>query len=405
MKIRDKNILRELAKRYVDVFAKPRQKELREMWRLQNSLKDTRPLIDIRTFAWREMPQYKFECEDPFNRTFEEFFRRSLFLESIGGDNLFEPWLTVQATHVCKGWGVSINRNTSDDPRGSYKVDYPIKELSDIEKLRAPWHEIDEKATAEKGEKAHDLIGDIISVNVDRGPAYRMWQGDISTDLGNLRGIEHFMMDMVVNPDWLHRLAKFMGDGILRTHEEAEARGDWGMCAHQNQSMPYSEELADPAPNVNGVKRSQLWGYMAAQEFTGVSPAMHEEFLLRYQLPIISAFGLSAYGCCEDLTNKFDMLQKIPNLRRIAVAPSANAARCAERIGRNYVLSYRPSPTDMVGYGFDRDRIRRILKRDLESCRECHVDITLKDVETVEHDPDRVKRWVALTRQVIDEVF
>jgi len=33
------------------------------------------------------------------------------------------------------------------------------------------------------------------------------------------------------------------------------------------------------------------------------------------------------------------------------------------------------------------------------------VDITLKDVETVEGDPDRVRQWVALTREVIADLF
>ena len=169
--------------------------------------------------------------------------------------------------------------------------------------------------------------------------------------------------------------------------------------------MPYAEGLRDPAANVRGVKRSELWGYMAAQEFTAVSPAMHEEFLLRYQLPILARFGLTAYGCCEDLTHKIDMLRRIPNLRRIAVSPFADVARCAEQIGTDYVLSYRPSPTDMVGYGFDTQRIRSILRRDLEACRPCHVDVTLKDVETVQGDPDRVRRWVAVTRETIDQVF
>ena len=31
-------------------------------------------------------------------------------------------------------------------------------------------------------------------------------------------------------------------------------------------------------------------------------------------------------------------------------------------------------------------------------------DITLKDVETVQGDPTRVREWVKLTRRVIDEV-
>ncbi|MCD6520872.1 MAG: hypothetical protein J7M05_13220 [Anaerolineae bacterium] len=401
----DRMILRDLAKQYLEICSDPIQETRRELWRRQNSLHGERPLIYVRAFAWAEMPQSRCQCKDPFYRQYENFFRYHLFWSTLKDDSIFEPWVTVHAVHKCTGWGLEIPRTYSDEPRGSFKIDYPIKKPEDITKLRMPWHEIDEEGTARKADKLADAIGDIITINIDRGPAYRMWTGDLSTDLGYLRGIENFMLDMIDNPAWLHRLVKFLADGVLKTHEEAERAGDWGLCAHQNQAMPYAEELPDPAPNVNGVKRSQLWGYMAAQEFTAVSPAMHEEFLLRYQLPILSKFGLVAYGCCEDLTHKIDMLRQIPNLRRIAVSPFANVARCAEQIGQDYVLSYRPSPTDMVGYGFDPERIRSILRRDLRACKGCHVDITLKDVETVQFDPTRVPKWVEITRQVIDEIY
>ena len=152
-------------------------------------------------------------------------------------------------------------------------------------------------------------------------------------------------------------------------------------------------------------RSDRLWCFCAAQEFAAVSPAMHEEFLLQYQLPILRPYGLVAYGCCEDLTRKIDMLRRIPNLRRIAVSPMADVARCAAHIGRDYVLSYRPSPSDMVGYGFDEARIRAILRRDLAACRGCHTDVTLKDVETVQRDPTRVRRWVAICRQEVERAF
>ena len=405
MKTQDKDILRDLAKQYTELCNQPSQDERRALWRQHNSLKKTRPLIYVQAFAWNEMPQAECLCEDPFARRYEEVLRHHLFWHTFDDDSVFEPWITIQARRVCNGWGIAGQRHFGDEPGGSFKVDYPIKDLSDIEKLRTPWHEIDETRTADDVSRLSDAIGDIITINVDRGPAYRMWTGDVSTDLGYLRGIEHFMMDMLDNPEWLHRMVKFMSDGVVKTHQEAEAAGDWGLCAHQNQAMPYAEELEDPAANVNGVKRSQLWGYMAAQELTAVSPAMHDEFMLQYQLPILKHFGLVSYGCCEDLTNKIDMLRQIPNLRRIAVSPFADAARCAEQIGQDYVLSYRPSPTDMVSYRFDRDRIQSILKRDLKACRDCHVDITLKNVLTVENDPTRVQNWVALTREVIADIF
>ena len=256
--------------------------------------------------------------------------------------------MTLHASHRCTGWGVDAQRNHSDEPGGSFKVDYALKVPEDIEKMRAPWHEIDEEATRRNAARLAEALGDVITINIDRGPAYRMWTGDISTDLGYLRGIENFMLDMYDRPEWLHRLAGLMRDGILRTHDQAEAAGDWGLCAHQNQAMAYAEELADPAPNVNGVKRQPLWGYMAAQEFTLVSPALHDEFLLQYQLPILEKFGLTAYGCCEDLTRKIKLLRKIPNLRRIAVSPFANAARCAEQIGTRLRAQL---PAQPGGYG------------------------------------------------------
>ncbi len=185
--------------------------------------------------------------------------------------------------------------------------------------------------------------------------------------------------------------------------DEAPAAGDFGLFNHQNQAMPYAEELPDPAANIRGVPRKKLWTFMAAQEFALISPAMHEEFLLRYQLPILREFGLVAYGCCEDLTRKIAMLRQIPNLRRIAVSPFSDVARCAEQIGADYVISYRPSPADMVAYGFDPARVRSILRRDLAACRGLHVDVTLKDVETVQHDPTRVREWVKIAREVIEE--
>lgn len=401
----DKLILRELAKRYMDAAQDPVQTIRRNDWRKHNSLQQSLPLIYIRAFAWGEMPEAKCICSDPFYREYENYLRYRLFWYDLHDDSVFEPWITLPAIHKCYGWGVAVDRKISETTRGSFKVDYALKEPEDINKLRKPYHEIDEERTSANYAKIADAIGDIIPVSIDRSPAYKMWSGDISTDLGYLRGIENFMLDMVTEPEWLHQLSKFMSDGILETHIQAEKAGDWGLDSHQNQSMAYAEELPDPQPNSNGIQQKQLWGYMAAQEFACVSPAMHEEFLLKYQLPILNRFGLVAYGCCEDLTNKIEMLKQIPNLRRIAVSPFANVSKCAEQIEKNYVLSYRPSPSDMVGYGFDENRITDILMRDLSACRNSVVDITLKDVETVQYDQNRVKNWIIITRNIIEKIW
>ena len=403
----DINIVRDLAKRYLDIANDPVQEERRDLWRKKNSLKAVRPLIYVRAFAWREMPESKCECEDPVLRGCEDFFRRNLFIDTFGDDTIFEPWVTSGATHVLPEagpWGVRQTMTASTEERGAKKFDPAIRDLDDIEKLVAPHHVIDEEATARKLEQVRDAVGDIITVAPSRRPHFWTWHADISNNLAYLRGLEQIMWDMIDNPEWLHRLLGFMRDGVLRAQQEAEDAADYTLLDHYNQAQPYSKELSDPSADGKSVTRDQLWCFCASQETTLVGPDLFEEFMLNYQRPIVEKYGLLAYGCCEDLTPKIPLLKKIPNLRRIAVALTADVAKCAEQIGTDYVFSYRPSPADMVGYGFDADRIRRIVKGDLEKARGCHVDITLKDVETVGGDADRIRNWVKLVREIIDEV-
>ena len=406
MKNNDKAILRELAEKYMEKANDPIQEERRKIWRHLNSLQMIRPAIYIRAFAWREMPQSQCFCNDPFLRGIEDKLRTEIFRSSFGDDYIIEPWLTMKAASNCSGWGITGTRNFTEEQEvmGAYKEDYPIKELSDIKKLKVPSHSINEEETAQKFETLGSMVGDIIKIKVDRGPVYLNFAGDISTELGHLRGIENIMMDMMDNPGWLHELLSFMRDGILKVHEEAEKAGDWGLVNHYNQAMPYSLELEDPEPSTQNVARKKLWCFMASQEYTCISPEMFNEFLLQYQIPIIEKFGLSAYGCCEDLTAKIPFLKKIPNLRRIALTPFMNIERSVESIGRDYVISYRPSPADMVSYDFDRDRIMGILKKGLSLCKGSQFDITLKDVETVERDPERIRKWVAIVREALDEL-
>jgi hypothetical protein len=211
------------------------------------------------------------------------------------------------------------------------------------------------------------------------------------------------MIDMYESPGELHRLLTLMRDAVLSAQNAAEAAGDYSLTSQSNQAMTYCEELEPPSANSGPRERRHLWGFCAAQEFALISPQMHDEFLLQYQLPIIEKFGLTAYGCCEDLTKKVDMLRQVPNLRIIAVTPSADVAKCADQIGRDYVMSWRPNPTDMVCATFNEERIRRIIRDGMEASKGCAVTLHLKDVETVQGEPDRLKRWVEIVRSITDE--
>jgi hypothetical protein len=403
----DVGILRELASRYAEVAAKDIQKERRDLWRKHNSLKRTRVLIHVRGFPTSEIPEMKLVCEDPFYRGHESQLRTLLYQDHIGDDYVFTPWITQRAAVISPPhsiWGVPIGHIRSPQATGgSWMFDPPIKNLEDIDKLAVPHHAIDEDKTRHDVERIQDAIGDIITINVDRGPDYLSFRGDISTYLSSLRGLEQVFWDMVDNPKWLHRLLAFMRDGILKAQDEAEEAGDFRLCNNGNQAMPYAEELPLMEANSAPVTRDKLQTFMAAQEFTLISPEMHDEFLLQYQLPILKKFGLTAYGCCEDLTNKIDMLRKIPNLRRIAVTPVADVKRSAQQIGTDYVFSWRPNPSKTVCCGFDPDQVRDYTRQALEDSKGCHVDIMLKDIQTLEGQPERLREWVRITREVAED--
>ena len=124
--------------------------------------------------------------------------------------------------------------------------------------------------------------------------------------------------------------------------------------------------------------------------------------LLNYQKKIMNRCGLVDYGCCEPYTRKFDMLEKIPNLRRVSVSPWCDLETAAERIGAEYIYSWKPNPAMLVGK-FNENAIRKTIRRTLDIAKDCYLEIILKDTFTVEHRPERIDRWAEIVREEIEK--
>jgi len=316
----DREILRRLASRVAEIAAKPIQEERRRLWRAFHRLKPIRPMVFVETGmpGW-EVLGGELECRTPFLRQYEWDLRRKIWQDEIGDDAVVEPWITVAAKYVVPAdghWGISSKTIPSPVAGGAWQSVPVIRDLDDVKRMIVPEHVVDEAATAATAQRLQEALGDALQVNVTRKPFMSVWGSHISGDIGQLRGIETVMMDMIDHPEWLHGLLAFMRDGILKVHREAEAAGHWSLGDHENQSAPYADELPAPRANSGPVPMKDLWCLMAAQEMTLISPEMHDEFMLQYQIPICKLFGLVAYGCCEDLSRKIGILRQIPNLRR-----------------------------------------------------------------------------------------
>ena len=406
-KVEDIQILRNLAEQVAEIAKKPIQEERRKLWSNNNSLIKTRPLICLHVGSWDAMgTEFIFpmlQCENQEYRNVEFQLRYSIAKDDIGDDDIIEPWVAVGPVYAKTGWGFDTHNIMPNQAGGAHKLVACLENYEDFKKMKMPKHEIDMVKTNERAELIEEAIGDIIEIDRRRTPYYSGWQGDISTDLAQLVGLQDLMYLVYDEPEWIHEILAFMRDGILKAQQEAEDAGDWTRTSGINQAMTYDNNvLLPPKANSGPVKRKELWGFFAAQEFSEISPEMHEEFMLNYQMPIMANFGLLAYGCCEDLTKKIDMLRKVPNLRRISVTPWADVGKCAEQIQRDYVMSWRPNPSSTICTDWNPELIKKTVKEAMDAAKGCVVDIMLKDVQTLKGETWRFKEWVKIVRSVSD---
>ena len=115
------------------------------------------------------------------------------------------------------------------------------------------------------------------------------------------------------------------------------------------------------------VRTMDMWGFAESQETSGISPRMFEEFVFQYQLPILARFGLNCYGCCEALNERWEIIKKIPNLRRVSVSPWADVRNMAEKLQDKYIFSLKPHPGYLAVSPINEEFIRKSLRDALKN--------------------------------------
>ena len=409
---KDRQILRDLARQYRDVCNSDRNKEARLLWRDHNSLKSARPPVYCMVFFATHMEE-EIETGIPHLETSEDlheieyWFRTRMWASTIPDDTVYDPWYPVEAVRQKASagyWGIE-RKKQYDEVSRSWRNFSVLKTIEDLENLEATPHVVLDGNPPE-ARVAREIFGDILPVHVNRSTVYPIWGGtDLSEEAGALIGLEEMLYLPYDNPEFLHKLMAFMRDSVLENLEQGEAAGDWSLAENQNYSMPpHTHELPEPEEESYGARLKDLWFFTHAQEFETVSPEMHEEFLLNYQMPIMEKFGLVNYGCCETLDHKIDILRKIPNLRRICVGPTANLKNCADQIGKDYIVSWRPNPATMVSSGFDPDNIRKIIRQALKDSRGCSIEVMLKELMTVEGDLSRLFKWTEIANEEVRNI-
>jgi hypothetical protein len=277
--------------------------------------------------------------------------------------------------------------------------------ITDIARLKATAHEVvDPHPRA--AQEIEEAFGDILPVTVKRSTVYGLWGGtDLSQAAGQLFGLEELLLALHTEPEMVHKFMAFTRDAVIANLKQGEAAGDWSLTDSWYYNTPsFCDALPDPVANSYGAKLKDLAYFSHAQEFEGVSPKMHKEFLLDYQLPVMELFGRVTYGCCETLDTKLDILGEMSNLSKIASGPRSDPARYPEKFGHRCVISWRPVSTVIATERFDEEAQKKQLREGLVKLKDCHVEVHMHEPMTVHNDTTRISKWVEIALREAERV-
>ncbi|MFC1527021.1 hypothetical protein ACFL6X_09465, partial [Candidatus Latescibacterota bacterium] len=218
----------------------------------------------------------------------------------------------------------------------------------------------------------------------------------IARNASDLIGLDGLLLGMAANPPLVHRLMQFLQDCVLQCGDDVEAMGI--LTENNDEPIHFSESLRDGGAD-GPLRLSDLWLRTESQQFQGVSRQMWQEFCLEYQRPIMARYRYVSYGCCEDLTDRIDDVLAVPNMRIFVNSPWTDLATAADRCQDRYAIVWRQKATDVV-FAPDLRELRQHLEWGMQLCRGCHRAIVLQEVATTNGNPERLRDWVAMAKEV-----
>lgn len=411
---KDEEILRQLASEIAEIAMLPIQKEKARLWQKLNDLQSERPMVWINEICWNEMNvdgELTLTCEHQWAHDQERELRRTLYQwRHLPGDMVIDDFLTAPLLFHSTDFGIVENVDIEKTDEGNDVVSRhfhaQIKDFDDLEKIKMPQVSHDTKTT-ELHYQAMCCVYDGI-MPVKKVGQTHIWFTPWDY-LIRWWGIEQAMLDLIERPDLVHAGVDRMVDAWMVELDQLEAMNLLSLDCNNTRvgsgGYGYTRQLPGSEFDPNWVKPHNMWGCSNAQIFSDVSPRMHWEFALEHDLRWLKRWGLVYYGCCEPLSNKIDLLRRIPNLRKISASPWCNTQRLLEKVGSDYVLSRKPNPAIFARDGWSPEQARAELVEFLDPARRegSHVELIMKDISTVRGHPERLWDWARIAMETVQQ--
>ncbi|MFA6243602.1 MAG: hypothetical protein WC655_21855 [Candidatus Hydrogenedentales bacterium] len=405
----DKDVLRGLAEEVAQVAALPDHKEKAQLWTRLNDLESRRPMVWINEICWNEMnvfDELTLKTTHPWAQDQERELRRMLYQwRHLPGDmivgNYLECPLAIHSTDFGIIEDVDIVRTDEESCVVSRRFHVQIRDIEDIELIRMPRITHNTAATEIRYQAMQDVYCGIMPVK--KVGQTHIWFTPWDY-LIRWWGVAEAMIDLVMRPDVVHAAVERMVDAWMTELDQFVEQNLLSLDCNNTRvgSGGYGYTSVLPGDNYDPeyVRPHNMWGCSNAQIFSDVSPEMHWDYAIAHDLRWLERWGLIYYGCCEPLDGKIDLLRRIPNLRKVSVSPWCDARRAIEGIGRDYVISHKPNPAILAEAKWDPVQARKNIREFLAITEgNCHVELIMKDISTVRHDPTRLWDWAAIAME------
>lgn len=400
---KDIEILRQLAEKYMTYATSVQQDKTRKMWYSLNRLQMEKPMVLIDQICWDEIKDESLLCQvtDPYWRGVEGNLRCWIYkYEHLPVDMVLTPY--IRLPRPTSGWygGGSYGLNYEVEILGDKDVKAQrftdiLAEEEDLEKIHfgtVVWDQDQEKLIVETAHMLFDGVAPfrMCGVNMHLG----IWDW-----IASARGVTNCYFDLIDRPEFIHTIMRKLTDCVANTIDQLNAfKGFDAAYGECHCSVTLSDDLPNDA---NEATSDQAWAFGLAQLFSSVSPEITEEFEMPYMQELFSKFGAIYYGCCDRLDDRLDVVDRMPNIRKISCSPWSDREHFAEVLPKKYIMSNKPNPALLAAGTFDEELIRADLRRTMEAAKRYNVplEMILKDISTLQNDPTRLWRWAQIAAE------
>ncbi|MBS5521819.1 MAG: hypothetical protein KHX56_06045 [Clostridiales bacterium] len=411
---KDRNRLRELARRQMENAMKESNQKKIKLWYKHNDLQGERPMLHLElwTFAQEIIPPLQ-TCTDPWARAIEyQLYLNFLNQELFDDDKVTLPTYDISYdTWFCL-FDIPVLQTFGTDGAGHQTLGQHFEPvIQDLEddyfKLKESTFGANMEAAIRQKERLEEIFGDLLPVRLKMDALY-----SVPTQmLVHIMSMETMMYSLYDHPSLFKEMMERIAKDTLKYFDYLEehhyilptisgenlGQGTW--C--------FNHTLPKGRPG-QALKTTDVWGFMDAQETVGLSPDMFKEFIFPCYQKISERYGLLSYGCCEPVDPVWDScISKLKNLRKVSISPWCNEEFMSERLkGLPVIYHRKPSPNFLgVGNILDEEGVRAHIRKSLKLARGCSMEITQRDVYTINHDLAKARRYVDIIKEEIENLW